>query len=115
MRPGLARPDLSLLTDPAPSVAATRASSSPGVTGATSANGATAATAGWPSGTIKWFDAQKGFGFIERTGASDVFVHFTAIEGDGFKRLEEGQQVEFEVGPGRRGEQARRVRVLARA
>jgi CspA family cold shock protein len=66
-------------------------------------------------GAVKWFDAQKGFGFIERTGASDVFVHFTAIEGDGFKRLEEGQQVEFEVGPGRRGEQARRVRVLARA
>jgi CspA family cold shock protein len=66
----------------------------------------------WPSGTIKWFDARKGFGFIEREGASDVFVHFSAIEGDGDRRLEEGQAVEFEVAPGRKGEQARRVRVL---
>ena len=65
-----------------------------------------------PSGTIKWFDSRKGFGFIEREGASDVFVHFSAIEGDGDRRLEEGQAVEFEVGPGRKGEQARRVRVL---
>ena len=66
----------------------------------------------WPSGTIKWFDARKGFGFIEREGNSDVFVHFSAIEGDGYRRLEEGQQVEFEVGPGRKGDEARRVRVL---
>jgi len=66
----------------------------------------------WPSGTIKWFDARKGFGFIEREGNSDVFVHFSAIEGSGYRRLEEGQQVEFEVGPGRKGDEARRVRVL---
>ena len=64
------------------------------------------------TGTVKWFNEGKGFGFIERAGDSDVFVHFSAIEGDGFRRLEEGQQVEFQVGPGRRGEQARRVRVL---
>jgi superfamily II DNA/RNA helicase/cold shock CspA family protein len=73
----------------------------------------TLAVAGeWPSGTIKWFDARKGFGFIEREGNSDVFVHFSAIEGSGYRRLEEGQQVEFEVGPGRKGDEARRVRVL---
>ncbi len=66
----------------------------------------------WPSGTIKWFDARKGFGFIEREGNSDVFVHFSAIEGSGYRRLEEGQQVEFELGPGRKGDEARRVRVL---
>jgi CspA family cold shock protein len=73
----------------------------------------TPAVAGeWPSGTIKWFDARKGFGFIEREGNSDVFVHFSAIEGSGYRRLEEGQQVEFEVGPGRKGDEARRVRVL---
>ena len=70
------------------------------------------ATGDRPSGTIKWFDSRKGFGFIEREGASDVFVHFSAIEGDGDRRLEEGQAVEFEVAPGRKGEQARRVRVL---
>ena len=68
-----------------------------------------------PNGTIKWFDARKGFGFIERAGEQDVFVHFSAIEGDGYKRLEEGQLVEFEIEPGRKGEQARRVRVLADA
>jgi superfamily II DNA/RNA helicase len=66
-----------------------------------------------PSGTIKWFDARKGFGFIERAEGDDVFVHFSAIEGGGYKRLEEGQLVEFEVGPGRKGDEARSVRVLA--
>jgi superfamily II DNA/RNA helicase len=65
-----------------------------------------------PSGTIKWFDARKGFGFIERQDGDDVFVHFSAIEGSGYKRLEEGQLVEFEVGPGRKGDEARSVRVL---
>jgi superfamily II DNA/RNA helicase/cold shock CspA family protein len=65
-----------------------------------------------PSGTIKWFDARKGFGFIERSEGDDVFVHFSAIEGSGYKRLEEGQLVEFEVGPGRKGDEARSVRVL---
>jgi superfamily II DNA/RNA helicase/cold shock CspA family protein len=70
---------------------------------------------GRPRGTIKWFDARKGFGFIERRGERDVFVHFSAIEGDGYRRLEEGQVVEFDLAPGRQGDQARRVRVLAAA
>jgi superfamily II DNA/RNA helicase/cold shock CspA family protein len=107
MRPGLARIDLTLLTEPARD--RTAASRTP-----LQERGRLAASepSNWPSGTIKWFDARKGFGFIERDGDSDVFVHFSAIEGDGYRRLEEGQQVEFEVGPGRRGEQARRVRVL---
>ena len=48
-------------------------------------------------GTVKWFNAEKGFGFIEVEGGNDVFVHFTAIQGDGFKSLDEGQYVEFEI------------------
>ena len=48
-------------------------------------------------GTVKWFNSEKGFGFIEREGEADVFVHFSAIQGDGFKTLEEGQAVTFEV------------------
>jgi superfamily II DNA/RNA helicase len=68
-----------------------------------------------PQGTIKWFDARKGFGFIARRGERDVFVHFSAVEGQGVRRLEEGQVVEFDLAPGRKGEQARRVRVLAAA
>ena len=65
-----------------------------------------------PQGTVKWFNAEKGFGFISREGADDVFVHFSAIEGTGYKSLEEGQRVEFEVGPGRKGEEARDVKIL---
>jgi len=65
-----------------------------------------------PSGSVKWFDARKGFGFIERPDGDDVFVHCSAIEGSGAKRLAEGQRVEFEVGPGRKGDEARNVRVL---
>jgi superfamily II DNA/RNA helicase/cold shock CspA family protein len=72
----------------------------------------TSPTDGRPSGTIKWFDAKKGFGFIERASGRDVFVHFSEIEGDGFRCLEEGQQVEFDLAPGPKGEQAQRVRVL---
>ena len=60
-------------------------------------------------GTVKWFNAEKGFGFIERDGADDVFVHFTAIQGDGFKSLEEGQEVSFEIEDGNRGPQAANV------
>ncbi|HEU5302400.1 MAG: cold-shock protein [Acidimicrobiia bacterium] len=63
-------------------------------------------------GTVKWFNAEKGFGFISREGGDDVFVHFSAIEGTGYKSLEEGQRVEFEVGPGRKGDEARNVRVI---
>ncbi len=65
-----------------------------------------------PQGTVKWFNAEKGFGFISREGADDVFVHFSAIEGTGYKSLEEGQRVEFEVGPGRKGDEARNVKVV---
>jgi len=60
-------------------------------------------------GTVKWFNAEKGFGFIEVEGGNDVFVHFSAIQGDGFKTLDEGQQVEFEVVQGNRGPQAENV------
>ena len=60
-------------------------------------------------GKVKWFSAEKGFGFIERDGADDVFVHFTAIQGDGFKSLEEGQEVSFEIEDGNRGPQAANV------
>ncbi|GAA0357042.1 cold-shock protein [Bacillus horti] len=58
------------------------------------------------TGTVKWFNAEKGFGFIEVEGGSDVFAHFSAITGDGFKTLEEGQRVEFNVVEGDRGPQA---------
>ena len=60
-------------------------------------------------GTVKWFNAEKGFGFIEREDGDDVFVHFSAIQGDGFKTLEEGQTVEFEITQGNRGPQASNV------
>ncbi len=64
------------------------------------------------NGTVKWFNDQKGFGFIERESGDDVFVHFSAIEQDGFKSLEEGQDVEFEVVEGDRGPQAEKVVTL---
>ena len=60
-------------------------------------------------GKVKWFNAEKGFGFIEVEGGDDVFVHFTAISGDGFKSLEEGQEVSFEIVEGNRGPQASNV------
>jgi CspA family cold shock protein len=60
-------------------------------------------------GTVKWFNAEKGFGFIEREGGDDVFVHFSAIQGEGFKTLEEGQKVTFDVEQGARGPQAANV------
>jgi CspA family cold shock protein len=61
------------------------------------------------TGKVKWFNSEKGFGFIERDGGDDVFVHFTAIQGTGFKSLEEGQQVQFEIVQGNRGPQAANV------
>ena len=61
------------------------------------------------TGKVKWFNAEKGFGFIEREGGDDVFVHFTAIQTDGFKTLDEGQNVEFEIIDGARGPQAANV------
>jgi CspA family cold shock protein len=60
-------------------------------------------------GKVKWFNAEKGFGFIEREGGNDVFVHFSAIEMDGFKTLEEGVEVQFEVVEGTKGPQAANV------
>ncbi|EKS25848.1 cold shock protein CspA [Staphylococcus simulans ACS-120-V-Sch1] len=60
-------------------------------------------------GTVKWFNAEKGFGFIEVEGENDVFVHFSAINQEGYKALEEGQSVEFEVVEGDRGPQAANV------
>jgi CspA family cold shock protein len=62
---------------------------------------------------VKWFNSEKGYGFIAREGGgADVFVHFSAIEGSGFRTLEEGQTVEFEVGPGKKGDEAKNVRVV---
>jgi len=60
-------------------------------------------------GTVKWFNSEKGFGFITKEDGDDVFVHFSAIQGDGFKTLEEGQKVEFDVTQGNRGDQAANV------
>ena len=63
------------------------------------------------NGTVKWFNAEKGFGFIEREGGDDVFVHFSAIQSQGYKSLDEGQSVEFDVEKGQRGLQATNVRL----
>lgn len=60
-------------------------------------------------GKVKWFNADKGFGFIERENGDDVFVHFTAIQSEGFKTLDEGQSVEFDIVEGNRGPQAANV------
>ena len=60
-------------------------------------------------GKVKWFNAEKGFGFIEVEGKEDVFVHFSAIQGDGYKSLDEGQKVSFEIVEGQRGKQAANV------
>jgi len=65
-----------------------------------------------PEGTVKWFSNEKGFGFIEREGGDDVFVHFSQIAQDGYKTLEEGQKVSFEVTDGPKGDQAAEVRII---
>lgn len=62
------------------------------------------------TGTVKFFNTEKGYGFISREDGDDVFVHFSNIEGEGFKNLEEGQTVEFEIGEGRKGKEAQHVR-----
>jgi len=63
-------------------------------------------------GTVKWFNGSKGYGFISREGGPDVFVHFSAIQGDGFRNLEEGQHVEFTVEKGPKGLQAANVKPI---
>ena len=63
-------------------------------------------------GTVKWFNSEKGYGFIAVDGGSDVFVHYSAIQMDGYKSLEEGQRVEFEVTQGQKGPQAANIRAL---
>jgi CspA family cold shock protein len=64
------------------------------------------------TGIVKFFNNEKGFGFISREGEDDVFVHFSNIQGSGYKSLDEGQRVEFDVAPGRKGEEAQNVRVI---
>ncbi len=63
-------------------------------------------------GTVKFFNAEKGFGFISRETGDDVFVHFSAIQSEGYKTLQDGQRVEFETTKGRKGEEAQNVRVI---
>lgn len=65
------------------------------------------------TGTVKWFNGSKGYGFLAREGGADVFVHFSAIQGDGFKNLEEGQKVEFTVEKGPKGPQATNVVIVS--
>ena len=65
-----------------------------------------------PTGTVKWFNGSKGYGFIAREGGEDVFVHFSAIKGEGYRNLEEGQRVEFSITKGPKGLQAADVKVV---
>jgi len=65
-----------------------------------------------PQGTVKFFNTEKGYGFITREDGDDVFVHYSNIEGTGYRSLTEGQSVEFEIGPGRKGPEALNVRPL---
>ena len=64
------------------------------------------------TGTVKFFNAEKGYGFISRADGDDVFVHYSNIQGNGYRSLNEGQTVEFDVAPGRKGEEAQNVRVV---
>lgn len=64
------------------------------------------------TGTVKFFNAEKGYGFISRESGDDVFVHYSNIQGSGYRSLEQGQTVEFDVAPGRKGEEAQNVRVI---
>ena len=63
-------------------------------------------------GTVKFFNAEKGYGFISREGGSDVFVHFSNIKAEGYRTLQEGQTVEFDIAPGRKGDEAQNVIVV---
>ena len=63
-------------------------------------------------GSVKWFNNEKGFGFISREQGEDIFVHYSNIQGSGYRSLDEGQQVEFDIAPGRKGDEAQNVRVI---
>jgi CspA family cold shock protein len=63
-------------------------------------------------GTVKFFNAEKGYGFISRDQGEDLFVHYSNISGDGYKSLDEGQRVEFDIGKGKKGDEAQNVRVI---
>ncbi|MCU0273037.1 MAG: cold-shock protein [Acidimicrobiales bacterium] len=65
-----------------------------------------------PTGTVKFFNAEKGFGFIRTSDGREIFVHYSNIQGSGYRSLDEGQAVEFEIGPGRKGDEALAVRPL---
>jgi cold shock protein len=67
------------------------------------------------TGSVKWFNADKGYGFIARDNGGDIFVHYSAVQGDGYRSLNEGDKVEFEVGEGQKGPAAQNVRVLSGA
>jgi len=64
------------------------------------------------TGIVKFFNAEKGFGFISRDGEADLFVHYSNIQGTGYRSLQQGQRVEFDVAPGRKGQEAQNVRVI---
>jgi cold shock protein len=64
------------------------------------------------TGTVKFFNNEKGYGFISREDGDDVFVHYSNIQGSGYRSLEEGQRVEFDIAPGRKGEEAQNVRIV---
>ena len=64
------------------------------------------------TGTVKWFNSEKGYGFISREDGPDVFVHYSSIQQTGYRSLDEGQAVEFDVGPGKKGEEAQNVRII---
>lgn len=64
------------------------------------------------TGTVKFFNSEKGYGFISREQGADVFVHYSNIQGSGYRSLDEGQKVEFDVAPGRKGEEAQNVRAI---